>query len=374
MIGVTIFAEQFPSFIFSLLGGIVSDRYNRYKVLLVTQTASMIQAILLSILILTHHYVVWEILSLSVMLGIINAFDVPARQPLVHEMVNDKADLPNAVALNSSLVNLARLIGPALSGIIIESFGAGICFLLNALSFVAILTCLFLMRLPAYTPPPAKKKVLAELVDGFVYMRRTPVIGLALLMLTLISLLVLPYNALLPVFAKIVFKGNAATFGYISSFIGAGALAGAMFLASLKPGTNLKWLLLVNTIILGLAMICFSHINYFPLAMVFAVLCGFGTMSQTTICNTIIQVESAHHMRGRVMSFLVMAMFGMLPLGSLLIGAISEQIGAPNTILSQGIVALLIAISFSGFLAKEKLTRKEMAQMKETETEIAENI
>src|ERR1700741_2761991 len=159
MLGLTIFASQFPSFLFSLLGGIASDRYNRYKILLFTQTASLIQAVLLATLVLTNHITVFGLLTLSIILGIINAFDMPARQPMVHELVTDKADLPNALALNSSLVNLARLVGPALSGIVLVKFGAGICFLLNAVSFVAVITSLLLMKLPKYNPYHVKKKV-----------------------------------------------------------------------------------------------------------------------------------------------------------------------------------------------------------------------
>src|SRR5580658_874803 len=150
MLGVSLFASPFPSFAFSLIGGVVSDRYNRYRVLLTTQAASLIQALLLATLILLKHYQVWEILSLSVVLGIINAFDVPARQALVYEMVDDKADLPNALALNSSMVNLSRLAGPAISGIVLEKFGAGVCFFLNAASFVTVITSLLLMRLPTH--------------------------------------------------------------------------------------------------------------------------------------------------------------------------------------------------------------------------------
>jgi MFS family permease len=362
MLGLTIFASQFPSFLFSLFGGIVSDRYNRYKILLVTQTASMIQAILLALLILTNHYVVWEILTLSVILGIINAFDVPARQPLVHELVSNKADLPNALAVNSSMNNLARLIGPALSGLVLVKFGAGICFLLNAVSFVAVIISLLLMKLPPYQPTQVKKKVTSELAAGFAYLKSTPAIGMILLMVTLMSLLVFPYNTLLPVFAKVIFKGDAATFGYINSFIGLGALSGAFFLASLKPGTELKIVLLVNTVLFGICLMLFSHISYFPLAMLFALIGGFGMMSQSTICITIIQVEADAHMRGRVISFAAMAMFGMLPLGSLLIGAVSHQIGAPNAILCQGIIAVIIAALFSKFLRQSRSSGNKLEQ------------
>jgi len=367
MLGLTVFATQFPSFMLSLLGGIVSDRYNRRKTLLITQSASMVQAVLLAILILSNHYVVWEILSLSVLLGVINAFDVPVRQPLVHELVNDKADLPNALALNSAMVNIARLVGPALSGIVLQKFGAGVCFVLNAMSFIAVIGSLLLMKLKPHPQLLVKKKIALEMKEGFHYLISTPAIGVVLVMLSLVSLLVLPYNTLLPIFAKVIFGGDAATFGYINSFIGLGAVCGTIFLASLKPGTDLKMILLINTVILGVGLIVFSRSSYFPLAMVFAILSGFGTMSQSTICITLIQVHSEKQMLGRVMSYVSMGFLGMLPIGSLLIGAISQQIGAPNALLCQGIMAIIIAGLFSNFLRKDYLKKKELIGMDETE-------
>jgi MFS family permease len=351
MLGVSVFASQFPTFMLTLYGGIVSDRYDRYKVLLTTQVASAIQALLLSILVLSGHYQVWQILSLSVVLGVVNAFDVPARQPMVHEMIADKEDLPNAIALNSSMVHFARLTGPAVAGIILERFGAGFCFLLNAISFIFVITSLLLMKLPPSTQDRLKrKKIYSELSEGFNYMKNTPAIRNVLLMLTLMTLLVLPYSTLLPVFAKVVFRGGAETFGYINSFIGLGALIGAFFLASLKTGTDLKRILFVNSILLGIALIIFSQVPVFRIAMIFAVLCGFGTMSQTAICNTIMQVESAPAMRGRVISYLALAAFGMLSLGSLLIGFISHKMNAPTTMLCEGLAAFVIVGAFSKYL------------------------
>jgi len=368
MLGLAVFAQLFPSFLLSLYGGIVSDRNSRYKILLVTQTASMIQAILLAALILTNHYVIWEILALSVVLGIINAFDVPARQPMVHEMVNNKDDIQNALALNSGMVNIARLAGPALSGMVLQVFGAGICFSLNALSFVAVITSLLLMKLPAFTPPAVKKKVIAELAEGFNYLQRTPVIGLVILFMMCFSLLIAPYDTMMPVFTKVVFKGNAATFGFISSFIGMGAILGSLFIASVKKGANLKNIVLFSSAILGIGMILFSRITYFPVAMVFAMVIGFGSLTPMTTGITIIQIEAAANMRGRVMSFMAMSYFGMLPLGSLLIGTISQKIGAPLTMLCQGIATLVIVAIFSGFMKDERLTdKKETLPVVETE-------
>ena len=374
MLGVTVFAAQFPSFLLSLYGGIISDRYPRYKILLITQIASMIQAVLLAVLVLSGHYMVWEILMLSVILGIINAFDVPARQPMVHEMINDKADLPNALALNSSMVNIARLGGPAMSGIVLLKFGGGVCFLLNAVSFVAVIISLLLMKLPQQTIQPVNKNIATDLKEGFVYLKNTPAIGMTLLMLTCISLLVLPYNTLLPVFAKEVFKGNAATYGYINSFIGLGAVGSSIFLASLKPGSDIKVVLLVNTIILGSCLALFSHTAYFPLAMLFAILCGFGTMSQTTICITLIQVQGDANMRGRLMSYVAMAYFGMLPVGALLIGVVSQQFGAQGALLCQGVLAIIIGGIFSRFLLKDRVNKKNNQQIEEAEEEAIEKL
>jgi MFS family permease len=355
MLGVTLFASQFPSFLFSLVGGVVSDRYNRYRVLMATQIASMVQAVLLAALILFKHYEVWEILALSVMLGIINAFDVPARQSLVYEMVKDKSDLPNALALNSSMVNLSRLIGPAIAGLILEAWGDGACFVGNAISFIAVIGSLLMMRLPKYVKQPHPKNGFGELREGLSYIKRTPSILFVLVMLALISLMVLPFSTLIPYYARDVFKGTATTFGIIDSFIGLGAFSGAIFLASLKPGANLKKILFVNTLIFGAGLVLFSHEQNYPLALVFVTIAGFGMMSQITVSNTLIQTTVAPNMRGRVISFYAMAFFGMQPLGGLLVGAISKWVGTTDTLMFEGIAALLIGLLHWRYLHREKL-------------------
>ena len=367
MLGVAVFAAQFPSFIFSPLGGVVSDRYNRYRVLLTTQVASLIQAILLTVLVAFTHYTVWEILVLSVVLGTINAFDVPARQSLVYEIVGNKEDLPNAIALNSSMVNLARLIGPAMSGIVLEKFGAGTCFLINALSFLAVIASLLFMRLPKFVSQPHTKKAIGEFKEGWKYLQQTPSIGFIIIMLACVSLLVLPFTTLLPVYAKVIFKGNASTFGYLNSAIGLGAICGTFFLASLKEGSQLKRILFINLVIFGAGLILFSHMTNLPFALFFAMITGFGMMSQTTVSNTIIQTNVSVAMRGRVISYFAMAFFGMQPLGGLLIGTISHYIGAPDTILGEGIAAIIIALLFLPFLKKDTLKEKDKIELVELE-------
>lgn len=356
LIGVTIFAEQFPSFVFSMPGGVAADRYNRYTVIKITQVTSMIQAVLLAVLVITGHTIIWAILMLSVLLGIINAFDVPARQSLLNDVVASPADLPNAVSLTTVTASLAQLLGPALSGIVLSEFGAGTCFLLNAASFGGVILSLVLMKLPVYQPKPKDKKVLAEFAEGFAYIKKTTDIGLTVLMLAIVSLLVLPYNTVLPVFAKVVFKGDASTFGYINSFIGIGAVLATIFLASRKPGSHLRRVLFISTLLMGAGLICFSQIHNFPLAMLFAAIAGFGSIAQFTISNILVQSQSAPEMRGRAIGVLLMAIFGMLPLGSLLIGAVSEHVGAQTTVLAEGIIAVLIALFFSKFLTKSITT------------------
>ncbi len=367
MLGLAVFAAQFPSFLFSSLGGVVSDRYNRYKVLVFTQIASLVQATLLAALVIFTHYTVWEIFSLSVVLGIINAFDVPARQSMVHELIDNKEDLPNAIALNSSMVNLARLLGPAISGIVLEKLGAGTCFSINALSFVAVIVSLLFMKFPEFIPKTNKKKVMKELKEGWVYLKHTPGIGFVVLLLACNSLFSLPFNTLLPVFAKVIFKGNASTFGYLNSFIGLGAISGTIFLASLKSGTDLKKILFITLLVFGTGLALFSHTGYLPLALFFATLAGFGMMAQVTISNTIIQTSSTPEMRGRVISYYAMAFFGLQPIGGLLTGIVSQYIGAPNTILIQGIAALLIALVFMPFLRRDLLKKEDKIKLVELE-------
>jgi MFS family permease len=357
LLGLTVFAELFPSFLFSIPGGVAADRFNRYTVIKITQVASMIQSVLLALLVVSGHTMIWAVLALSVILGIINAFDVPARQSLINDLVARPEDLPNALSLSTATASLAQLLGPALSGIVLSAFGAGLCFLLNAATFGAVILSLVLMKVPPYQPKKTQKKVMTDFAEGFRYIRTTPEIGLVVLMLAVISLLVLPYNTVLPVFAKVVFKGNASTFGYINSFIGIGAVIGTVFLASRKPGTHLKRMLLMSTVLLGVGLICFSQIRNFPAAMFFATLAGYGAMMQFAISNILVQSGARADMRGRALGVLLMAVFGLMPLGSVLVGAVSEAIGAPATVLLQGIIALVIAISFTSFLLKPVVTQ-----------------
>jgi MFS family permease len=373
LIGITIFAEQAPSF-FSFIGGAAADRYNKYTIIKITQIASIIQSVLLAVLVLTNHTMIWAILALSVFLGIINAFDVPARQSLIHEVVADPADLPNAVSLTTAMAGLAQLLAPALSGIIIKEWSAAACFFVNAASFAGVYISMLLMTHPPYVPKNTKKNVITEFVEGFAYLKKAPGIGMMILMVSIVSLLVLPYNTVLPVFAKVVFKGDASTFGYITSFVGVGGVIGTVFLASRKPNTNLKRILLFSTIIMSLGMIGFSRAHNFPVAMFFTVLMGYGGMAQWTVCNIVVQSESAPEMRGRAIGILLMSIFSMLPAGSVITGAVSQYIGAPATVLAEGVICLVIVAAFSRFLVG-KVDKKNFGddlEIAETEEKIVE--
>ncbi|MVM30740.1 MFS transporter [Spirosoma sp. HMF4905] len=371
MLGVSVFATLFPSALLTPFGGVFSDRYDRYRVLLLTQVLSMMQAILLTAVVFFKDYAVWEIILLSVVLGLINAFDVPARQSLVYEMVEDKKDLPNALALNSSMVNLSKLIGPAIAGLAIERLGEVVCFGLNAVSFIAVIGSLLLMKLPTYVPKLHTKNILGELVEGFVYVKETPSIRFIIVMLALVSLLVLPFTSLMPVYAKDVFHGTASTFGLLDSAIGLGAFAGAIFLASLKPGANLNKILTINTFVFGTGLILFSYTAWYPLALLFIAIGAFGMMSQITINNTLLQTQAAPAMRGRVISMFVMVYASALPIGSLIVGAISEHVGVEATILGQGMLALGIGVLHLRHLQTNKSRQAVSAASENLTAEVA---
>lgn len=356
MLGVSVFATLFPSAIFSLLGGVVSDRYNRYRVLLLTQILSMGQAAALALAVFWRPGAVWVIIGLSAVLGLINAFDVPARQSLVYDLVDDKKDLPNAVALNSMMLNLSKLLGPAIAGLALEQLGAAACFGLNAVSFVAVIGSLLALKLPAYEVKAHTKSILGELAEGFRYVKDTPNIRFIINMLGLTALLVLPFTNLMPVYAKDVFRGTATTFGLLDGAIGLGGLVGALYLASLKPATSLSKVIAGTTFVFGAGLLLFAYAPRYPLALGCLVVTAFGMMAQTTISVTLLQTTVAPAMRGRVISLYVLVYTAALPLGSLLVGAASERFGVQPTVLAEGVLCLLIGLLYLQDYRQGKLT------------------
>jgi len=347
MLGVVTFAGQIPSFILSPYAGVITDKYNKYHILLITQVAAMIQAGILATIVLTGHYNITAILTLSVMLGIINAFDVPSRQSMINNLIEKREDLPNAIALNSTMVNLARLLGPVAAGVILAEFGEGICFLLNAISFIAVIICLLYMRIPYEPVKKSNNNVWIDFKEGFIYLKNNAPIRRMIILLGLISLIMMPFSTLLPVFAKDVFKGNAGTFGLLNGTMGAGALTGALYLAA-SSSAKLKFKVVLFTIFLfGSSILLFACTTFLPLALFFIASTGIGMMMFMATGNTYLQTNVSDQMRGRVMSFYAMAFFGMMPIGSFFIGMLAEYTSAATTLKIEGITGILIATIFT---------------------------
>ncbi|HEY6902107.1 MAG TPA: MFS transporter, partial [Puia sp.] len=248
---------------------------------------------------------------------------------------------------------------------VLHELGGGVCFLLNSVSFLAVIGSLLRMKLPPFVRSSTKKNAFVELREGWTYLMRTPSISRPILMLAAMSLFVIPYATLLPIYAREIFHGTALTFGWIDSFVGVGAIGGALFMASRKSGSDSgrRKILRTNTIIFGLGLIGFSYMTNFWIAMIFAVISGFGMLAQTTVTNTIIQTRVAPGMRGRVISYFAMSYFGMMPLGSLLVGGVSHYIGAPNTILAEGVVALIVVWVFWSSYLKPRTVVKATREM-----------
>jgi len=342
MIGVATFAEQFPSFLFSIRGGIIADKYDRYKVILLTQILSALQAIVLTIFAFAGNYHIGLILGLSVFLGIVNAYDVPVRQSMMNEIIEEKEHLPNAIALNSSLNTLARLIGPALSGFVLAAYGADYCFLSNAVSFVAVIGAIAAMRYPKIDVINSSIKSRGNFKAAVGYLKEHKPIATVIFIAALSSFFVFSYITLLPVYAKDIFKGDAQTFGWLNSAMGVGAVAGSFYIANLRGAANFRKVLLASTFLSGVSLLLFAYCHNFYLSLFFTALGGFSSVGQSSIVVTIVQTETDAAFRGRVISFIVMAMFGMLPIGSLLVGYLAPVLGASLTLFSQGIIAILI--------------------------------
>jgi MFS family permease len=347
VLGIVGFAGQIPTFLLAPFAGVWVDRWSRHRVLVVTQTLSMLQSFALAWLALSGAINVTSILLLSGLQGIINAFDTPARQAFVVDMVENRADLSNAIALNSSMVNGARLIGPSIAGVLIAVASEGWCFLLDGISYVAVIASLLIMRLPAAAPRGREKRVLAELRDGFRYAFGFAPIRSLLLLLTLISLMGMPYTVLMPLMADRVLHGGPHTLGFLMGATGIGALAGAVYLASRRSVLGLGRVISASAMLFGSGLIAFSLSRILALSLVLMVVTGTGFMVQLASSNTIIQTIVREEMRGRVMAFYTMAFMGAAPFGSLMAGGLAARIGAPHTILLGGCACILGGVVFS---------------------------
>ncbi|MGE5324289.1 MAG: MFS transporter [Actinomycetota bacterium] len=347
LLGLVGFAGQLPTFLLAPFAGVWVDRWNRHRVLVVTQVLAMLQSFALAALALSGRITAMEILWLNAFQGAINAFDMPARQAFVLEMVTDRGDLSNAIALNSSMVNMARLVGPSVAGLIIAAVGEGYCFLIDGFSYLAVIASLLLMQLAATVPLSRGKNTLADLKEGWQYVTGFPPVRDVLLLLAVASLMGMPYMVLMPIFAGKILHGGPHTLGFLMGCTGVGALTGAVVLAARKSVLGLGRVIPLAAAAFGAGLVAFSFSQWLWLSYVLMFVVGFGMMQQMASSNTILQTISPDDRRGRVMSYYTVAIVGMMPFGSLFSGWLAARIGAPLALAIGGAFCLLGAGLFA---------------------------
>jgi len=357
LLGTVGFAGQIPTFLLAPFAGVIVDRIDRRKVLVWTQSLAMAQSLLLAWLTLSHRITIAEILILSSIQGVINAFDMPGRQSFMIRMVEDRADLSNAIAINSSMVNAARLLGPSLAGMLIAVTNEGWCFLIDGVSYSAVIASLLMMRVPREAIESHGATMVQQLREGWVYVAQSVPIRSILLLFALISLMGWPFMVLMPVFAAQVLHGGPHTLGFLMGAVGVGSLASALALVVRRSVRGLTRVIPMGALLFGAGLIVFglSHNQWLSMAMMLVT--GFGMMQGVTSSNTILQTLVDEKMRGRVMSYYTMAFVGMAPFGSLLAGAMAHAIGAPRTVIVSGIACI---VGGAWFWTRRGAIRREM--------------
>jgi MFS family permease len=355
LLGTVSFAGQIPTFLLAPFAGVWVDRLDRRRVLVWTQTLSMVQSLTLAALTLSHHINIPMLLALSVLQGCINALDMPGRQSFMVKMVEDKRDLQNAIAINSSMVNAARLIGPSLAGMLIAVSSEGWCFLIDGISYIAVILSLLLMRLQAREIQRKSTSMLAEMKAGWTYVAAFLPIRIILLLFAVVSLMGMPFVVLMPIFAAKVLHGGPHTLGFLMGAMGLGALVSALSLAARKSVRGLVRMIPIAAGVFGAGLICFGLSHWFWVSMIMVSIAGMGMMQGMAASNTVIQSIVTDDMRGRVMSYYTMAFMGMAPFGSLLAGAMANTFGAPITVIANGAVVLIGATWF--WMQRPKLRR-----------------
>jgi len=355
LLGLIGFTSQIPTFILAPFTGVLTDRYNRLNILRLAQLFFMLQALTMTLLVLLNRVEVWHIIVLSIVSGIISAFDAPARQSLVIDLIDNPADLGNAIALNSAIFNGARLIGPAIAGIVIAAAGEGVCFLLNTISYGAVIGALMFIKIPLRRGPVKTIRFRKSFAEGFRYTFRSVPIRTLIFLLASLSLASLPFIVLLPAYAKEILHGDSQTLGYLMSALGAGALTAALYMAAHKSVMGLDRIISVSIGSLGLAIFLasFSENLHFSLAICF--LGGLSMILLLSSVNTLLQTITDEDKRGRVMSFYAMALMGTVPFGNLLAGSLASGFGIPSTLL---VFAIITAISGIWFAINLKSLRK----------------
>jgi MFS family permease len=336
LLGTVSFAGQIPTFLVAPLAGVLVDRLDRRQVLLWTQTLAMVQSLMLAWLALSHRITIAEILVLSVFQGFINAFDMPGRQSFMVQMVDDRADLSNAIAINSSMVNVARLVGPSLAGIVIAASSEGWCFLIDGISYIAVIISLLMMRVHVAAARAKAASMFAEMREGWSYVSTFAPIRTILLLFALVSLMGMPYMVLMPVFAGRVLHGGPHTLGFLMGAAGAGALVSALSLVLRRSVRGLTKMIPISAIVFGGSLVLFGFSQWVWLSLALMLFTGFGMLQGMTASNTIIQTLAPEDKRGRVMSYYTAAFVGMAPFGSLLAGSLAHWIGAPRTVMVTG--------------------------------------
>ncbi|MGA7300529.1 MAG: MFS transporter [Candidatus Sulfotelmatobacter sp.] len=347
LLGVVGFAGQIPTFLLAPFAGVLVDRLNRRKMLVWTQALAGLQSLALAGLTLAKVITIHEVIWLSVLQGLINAFDMPGRQAFLIQMVEDKEDLGNAIALNSSMVNVARLIGPALAGFVIAGVGEGYCFLIDGISYLAVIASLLMMRVNIAQARRAATSMLEQLKEGWTYVRGFPPIRTILLLFALISLMGMPFMVLMPIFASKVLHGGPHTLGFLLGASGVGALISAISLALRRTVRGLTKMIQISAALFGVGLICFGLSRILLLSMLLMVVVGFGMMQGLAASNTVIQTLVPEDKRGRVMSYYTMAFVGMAPFGSLLAGGLAHRLGAPHAVMITGAFCLAGSLWFT---------------------------
>jgi MFS family permease len=350
LLGLVSFAGQIPAFFLAPVAGVWVDRWDRHRTLIVTQALSMAQSLALAVLALRGIITVWEIMGLALAQGVINAFDMPARQAFVVQMVDRREYLGNAIALNSSMVNAARLIGPAMAGMVIAAAGEGVCFLLDGFSYIAVIVSLVLMNVARESAPRRNQRIRQQLKEGWRYVADSVPIRSILSLLALASLVGMPYSTLMPIFALNVLHGGAHTLGFLMASTGAGALAGAVALAMRKTVLGLGRLIVIASMLFGCSLMAFAASHLLWLSLLILPVTGFGMMQLMAASNTILQTIVEDAKRGRVMAFYSMAVMGMTPFGSLLAGSAASHIGAQQTIFIGGALCMGASLWFASKL------------------------
>jgi MFS family permease len=347
MLGLVGFSSQIPAFILSPFAGVLADRHNRHRILLLTQTLAMLQAFMIAGLAITGNIKVWQIIIMGIFLGCVNSLEIPARHSFILEMIEEKEGLGNAIALNSMMFNIARLIGPSIAGILIALTGEGVCFLINGISYFAVIGSLLAMKISNRKGKTKHDSVIKDLKDGFNYAFGFLPIRAVLFLLGIVSLLGMSYAVLMPVFARDILHGGPQTLGFLMGAVGIGSLAGTIYLAARSRVIMLGNILPLSAGMFGLSIIVFSFSHNLLVSLAVLFFAGFGLMVQMASSNTILQTIVDDDKRGRIMSFYTMAFMGMAPLGSLLAGALASKIGVLHTLVISGAFCIIAAIIFA---------------------------